>query len=87
MLWQGPPSNKNQGGDIHTVPSIKHFECDLTNGPLSKLPKLLDTQVFWGPFSGSCWRKPAEFTLEKKHQTFSAGSYLVGFDFHPPQKV
>ena len=27
----------------------------LTNGPLSKLVELLDTQV-WGPFSRSCWR-------------------------------
>ena len=29
---------------------------DLTNGPLSKLLELLDTQVLRGPFSGSCWR-------------------------------
>ena len=29
---------------------------DLTNGPLRKLLELLDTQVFRGPFSGSCWR-------------------------------
>ena len=78
--------HKNQGGDIQTVPSIKHFEWNLTNGPLSKLLELLDTQVFWGPFSGSCWRKPAEFTLETKLQSFSTCSYLVGFDFHPPKK-
>ena len=31
------------------------IKWDLTNGPLSKLLELLDTQ-FRGPFSGSCWR-------------------------------
>ena len=33
------------------------IEWDLTNGPLSKLLELLDTQVFSGSVnSGSCWR-------------------------------
>ena len=31
------------------------IKWDLANGPLSKFLELLDTQVFLGPFTGSCW--------------------------------